>query len=126
MKKLIVSMVIFISIIASGLLIIRYFKNTSRNLTYEIENISSLVRENNWEDAKSNIKILQKNWDKTENIWAFLTDHIEIDNIEMSMIKSAQYIESKNTSLSLAELENLKYMVDHIYEKELFNLMNIF
>lgn len=95
-------------------------------LTKSIEAVSLDVKYERWSAAKSGMEDIQKRWKKTESIWALLTDHIEIDNIEMSMIKSSEYITARSPALSLAELSNLKYMLEHIYEKETFSLENIF
>lgn len=126
MKKFIFSIIALLIIIASGLITIKFFKTSSEQITESIERTSAMVTENNWESAKTHIDNIEKKWDKTEKTWALLTDHIEIDNIELSMKKSKQYIESNSGPLALAELESLKFMVKHIYSKELINMKNIF
>lgn len=126
MKKLIISFIVLLLIIALGIISIRYMNTSSKSIAVKIERVSALINENKWESAKSQMKDLEKEWNSTEKTWALLTDHFEIDNIELSMLKSKEYIDTKNISLSLAELENLKFMVEHIYEKEKFSLKNIF
>lgn len=126
MKKFLISLIVLLIIIISSLMTIRYIHNSSSKIVESIEDTSALVRNGSWEAAKSGIDNINEEWNKTEKAWAFLTDHVEIDNIEMSMLKSKEYISTQNLPLSLAELENLKFMVEHIYEKEKFSLKNIF
>jgi hypothetical protein len=83
------------------------------------------VASGNWSNASKNMESIKDSWDKTEKLWGILVDHYEIDNIEMSMTESRKYIETKDTSMSLAELDNLSLMIEHIYNKERINIKNI-
>jgi dihydroorotase len=126
MKKLILSLILLVIITAAGILSIRYFKSSSDYVVKDIDKTAALVRQNNWKDAQTQISNIDKEWKSTEKTWSLLTDHIEVDNIEMSLKKSKEFIETLNPSQALAELESLKFMVEHIYEKEQINLKNIF
>ena len=126
MKKFIISLIALLAIIVSSSMTVRYIHNSSSKIVESIEYASSLINNGKWIEAKSAIDDINSKWDDTEKSWALLTDHIEIDNIEVSMLKSKEYIRTKNLPLSLSELENLKFMIEHIYEKEKFNLKNIF
>lgn len=126
MKKLILSLIAMAIIIISSILLIVYFKSSSEKMVEAIEKTTSLVAQNSWEEAKTSIKNIEIMWDDTEKIWTVLTDHFEVDNIEMSLKKSKEYIETQNLPLTLAELESLKFMMEHMHKKEQFNLKNIF
>jgi hypothetical protein len=126
MKKFIISLIALLAIIVSSSMTVRYIHSSSSKIVGSIEYTSSLINNGKWIEAKSAIDDIDSKWDDTEKSWALLTDHIEIDNIEVSMLKSKEYIRTKNLPLSLSELENLKFMIEHIYEKEKFNLKNIF
>ncbi|MDI6617763.1 MAG: DUF4363 family protein [Clostridiales bacterium] len=125
MKKFIMSMVILVIILTFSVAIIIYFKNTSNQLSSSVQKTMKFVSEGKWNEAETSIDDLEGKWDKTEKIWATLTDHIEMDNIELSMKKSKQYINTKDVPLAHAELNSLRFMVEHIYGKEIFNLKNI-
>jgi hypothetical protein len=126
MKKFISSMVLLVAIVLSGLLLTGYLKKSSQKLVVTISEISELVNSGSWDIAKERVEGLDERWDSTEKKWGILIDHFEIDNIEMAMIKSKKYIDTKDLPLASAELDNLKFMVEHIYEKERLNLKNIF
>jgi hypothetical protein len=126
MKKFISSMVLLVAIVLSGLLLTGYIKKSSQGLADIIKDTSELIDSGSWDMAKERIDSLEKKWDKTEKKWGVLIDHFEMDNIEMAMIKSKKYIETKDMPLASAELDNLKFMVEHIHKKELLDLKNIF
>lgn len=125
MKKLIASLILLCLIIFSGILSMNSIRKSSDKITGMVKNTSDLVASGNWSNASRNIESIQDSWDKTEKLWGILVDHYEIDNIEVSMTKSRKYIETKDTSMSLAELDNLKLMIEHIYSKESINIKNI-
>ena len=52
--------------------------------------------------------------------------HDELDMIETSLIKMSANIEYGTISDSIEELENLIFLVEHISDKEEFNIKNIF
>jgi len=125
MKKVLFASAILATIIISGIVTLKFYYNSSHQISEMIEGVSDSINSGQWDKAKKQVDDIEKTWSKTERIWAMLIDHFEIDNIEMSLKKSKKYIENKDTSLSLAELETLKLMVEHIYKKEAFELNNI-
>lgn len=126
MKKMILSAFILVAIISLGVLSLNLYDKTSQKLSGMIDGVSEAVAAGDWDGANTGIENIEKVWSKTEGTWALLIDHFEIDNIEMSLKKSKEYIETKNTTLSLAELATLNFMVEHIYKKEALNFENIF
>lgn len=126
MKKLILSLLILVIVIISSIYSMYSIKNSSAKIQDSIEKASSFASAGNWSGAYSEIRLTEKEWNKTEKTWAILVDHFEIDNIESSIIRSKRYIETRDMSLSLSELDNLKFSVEHIYKKELINMKNIF
>ena len=126
MKKLLLALSIFVIIILFSILTMSSFKRSSQKISVMVEKSSKFISIGRWDDAQNQIVDIEKIWSKTEKTWALLIDHMEIDNIDVSLIKSKKYIETKNLTLSLSELDILKFMIEHISDKELFNLKNIF
>lgn len=126
MKKIMWSLITFVLIIISGILSLSTYKQSSKEISTMVKNTSAYVQSNDWSSAKSQIEKIDKKWGQIEKKWTMLIDHLEIDQIEISLKKSQKYIETKNSSDSLAELANLQFMVEHIYDKESFKLENIF
>ncbi|NLD47493.1 MAG: DUF4363 family protein [Clostridiaceae bacterium] len=96
------------------------------DLEQQINEIESYTVNKDWSSAEESLSIIEENWNKVEKTWAVLLDHMEIDNIDISLIKMAEYIKTKDSALALAEISALKQYVKHIPEKESFNLKNLF
>lgn len=125
MKKLLFASAVLLIIIVFGAVTLRFYNNSSEQISIKIEDVCDSINSGKWDEARKQISDIEKTWEKTEKTWDMLVDHFEIDNIEMSLKKSKQYIETKDAALSLGELETLKFMVEHIYKKEAFELGNI-
>ena len=117
MKKFIIALIVLIAILSTSVMSIKSFKKSSNEIVAMVEITYDLVTNHRWKEASDEISKVETKWNKTENFWAMLIDHMEI--------KSKNYIETQNISLSLAELDTLKFAVEHIYKKELVNLKNV-
>lgn len=126
MKKFIIALIVLAAILSASVISIKSFNKSSNEIVKMVEKTSDLAASSRWKEAYDEISSIETKWNKTERFWAMLIDHMEIDGIEESLIKSKKYIETQNISLSLAELDSLKFSVEHIYKKELVNLKNIF
>ncbi len=125
-RTIIIVAILLIVIILSGTLTLYYLGRSAGTLELSVDSAIQSVTDKQWTSAEKQLEEFNKNWDKTKYYWAMLVDHFEIDNIDDSFTKTQKYVESKDYSSSLAELEALKYYIMHIPEKEGFTLENIF
>lgn len=124
-KIIILVALILLIIILSGTLTLYYLNLSANKLEYNVKDACVSVRDNQWDAAAKQLEAFGDTWDKTKFSWAILLDHFEIDNIDNSFTKSKKYIESKDFSSALAELEALRQYILHIPQKEGFSLENI-
>ncbi|HEY5585443.1 MAG TPA: DUF4363 family protein [Ruminiclostridium sp.] len=124
-KTIIFVACLLLVIIISGLLTLNYLNLTANKLEYSVKAASVSVSNKQWDSAEEQLKTFEYTWGKTKFGWAILLDHFEVDNIENSFIKSRKYVESKDFSSALAELEALNQYILHIPKKEGFSMENI-
>lgn len=103
----------------------RYLDVTSKNIDNKLTFIRSDINDKKWDNAKRHINELENIWKKTNSKWAILIEHREIDDIDMSLAKLKSYIDTEDTSLSLAELKTLDELYRHIPLNEKLNLENV-
>jgi hypothetical protein len=113
-------------IIGASLFEGRLLRNDANNLGEKISTIEKSTKQEDWSMAEKNLNSVIDEWPKVENKWSVILDHAEIDNIEDALIKVAAFIKAKDSTSALAELASLKNFINHIPEKEAFNLKNIF
>jgi hypothetical protein len=99
---------------------------SAKRLEDMISSLEASTASQNWEEAQKELVIIQDDWEKTKKTWAMLLDHTEIDNIDEALSKLKMYIETRESSLALAEASTLKLFIIHIPEREALNLENVF
>jgi hypothetical protein len=117
--------VILIIIIYAGFRLNYELQASTNDLIHQIDQVSILIRENNWQTAIEQTEKLNEVWEKEAKWWPVFLEHQEMDNIEFSMAKFKEYVANKNDSLSLGQLSEIRLMIEHIPRKEVINIKNI-
>ncbi|ACL21290.1 DUF4363 family protein [Desulfitobacterium hafniense] len=103
-----------------------YISESTYTLTEKLVNVEEQIRAKSWSNANQEIEKFSQDWNGIKKFWSILLDHQEIDEIELSLIRLEQYIKENETVLSLGELSALRLLVDHIADKGMITLQNIF
>ena len=128
MKDFIIICSILIIIFLGAIYTNNFLKKTTQDLLGQLKNLKEDVKNGNknLEELKKQVDDIYNNWDEIEEKWAFVVLHNELDLIETSFVKMKAQIEENALDRSLEEIETNIFLVDHIYQKEKFNLKNIF
>lgn len=121
-----ISLTIIVVFIIVSIYFIYDIEKTSDNIVINIEDIEKKMDENNWEEIQKDIDMLRKDWEGLAKLWSIFVEHDELDNIQVSLLRTDKYISMNNHVLARAELSVLKYLVRHIYLKQKLELGNIF
>ncbi len=125
MRLLSTLLIIFVAIISLGFWTNHSLKVSTDELLGNIEQVVNGIENNHWDIAYTQTIEFEKIWDEKANWWPTVLDHQEIDNIEFAMARVREYVATKNASLSLGQLSELKLMIKHIPEKEAIRIKNI-
>ena len=60
-------------------------------------------------------------WEQKQKKLAFYIEHDELEKVHTSIVKMKSYVENENFSEAMAELEEGKFVIEHIQEKNSFN-----
>ncbi|MFZ5987632.1 MAG: DUF4363 family protein [Bacillota bacterium] len=125
--KVLASLTILLAlIIGSSFITNRTLHSTAQRLEDQINKIESSTINGDWNSAQKNLASIEEEWPRVEKTWTVLLDHIEIDNIDTALLRMSKYVETKNSSMALAEIAALRQFIKHIPEKESLSLKNIF
>lgn len=78
------------------------------------------------EEIDKNASDIYSKWKEISEKWSIIVDHQEIDLIEKALISVKSTIETEEYSRSLQKIQESKYLIGHIKEKEELNIKNIF
>ena len=122
MKEFIIITVILILIFGGALYTNKYLDRTANDLLSELKDLKQNIMKMNEEDSGETIKKETKNlidkWNQTEDGWAIIILHDELDFIETSLTKMQSSIENDEFKDSLEELDNAIFLVEHIKQRK--------
>lgn len=107
-------------------------QKSTESIVTDIDNRLNNLKIGILESPENNNKILQESneiYDELMNKHDFLAiyiDHVEIEKIETNLITCKSYVETKDYSQAIAELELTMFSLKHMQSKYGFNLPNIF
>lgn len=125
MKTFIVTSIAVLLIIGGWFFLYRIVEHQTADFVENLNQLASVLNNEDWESAARDFKEIRTKWHSTRNTWTIFLHHHEIDNIDLSMARTIQYIETKNKPLSLAEMEALKQLFHIVKENEAVTLTNI-
>lgn len=127
MRECIIIVIILIIIIGGAIYIQHYLDNSSSKIVSQLEELKKDIKLNKDREAiKQKLNEIYDSWEKTEDKWAIIVFHSELDLIETSLIKMKSQIEDGELLKSLEELETAIFLINHISKTEKFCLKNIF
>lgn len=100
--------------------------NTANELKLKLRETEKYIHSESWDKALSSIETTSKEWSDVKKRWAIVLNHTTLSNIEISINRLKQYTLTKNTSLSLGELNTLIILLQDIPQSEYLRFHNIF
>ncbi len=126
MKTWLVTILGLILFIILGLLNqMMLIKNTNR-LAVDLKKVEQAIRVQQWNEADTQLTVVQKKWNQVKPIWTMLLHHREIDNIDQSLVKTRRAIRAANLPAAEVEQGSLAEYIEHIPKREECSLVNIF
>ena len=130
MRDFMIIAIIVIIIIVGDFIVNRYLSNSTNELIESLTNLEKhAIEVNKTKENKSVIdemNTMEENWKKISKIWAIFVIHQEIDNIEQALIKAKAIISDGNIEDAIPEIETAIFFVEHVKQREVFSLQNIF
>ena len=100
-------------------------KKISKNIAKEEKERES-DKNSKQQELQEKIKIMEEDWQAINKNTAFYIEHEELEKVNASMIKFKSYIQLEEYTEAIPELENCKYILDHIRDKEAMQIINLF
>jgi len=130
MKETIIIIFILIIIFGGAIYTKNFLNSTSEEIILKLDELKEeiiIAKENNERTIVQKLanEIYDK-WEEMDKTWSILVFHEELDSIQISLTKMKAQIEKGELEESIEELETTKFLINHIKEKEKFNLKNIF
>ena len=126
LKEIIICIIIIVSIFGLEIFTQNFTKKTVEEITNMFSVIDEAISKQNKEQMKKEIEKIYTKWDEKQEQLAYYIEHDELEKVHTSIVTMKSYVESENYSAAMAELAEGKFVLEHIQEKNSFNLRNLF
>lgn len=131
-KELIIVGIIIIAIIVLNGISQGYTVNSVDKITEDLNELKSIAQ--NMEEGKAEneeqifkkIEKIKEDWSKINYKMSYYIEHDEMEKVNSSMVKLEESFKLKEYKEGMTELENCKYILRHIKDKESVNVINFF
>ena len=132
-KEILIVVIIVVAIITLNYITTSYTRNGFEQVNSKLDAIKNIGNELLIEEKEENITLISERIKDLEDEWkiinkktSFYLEHDELEKVNSSMVKFKSFFELGEYSEAIPELENCKYILRHIKDKESLNPINLF
>lgn len=125
MRTLIILLLMMSGLVVGALYMQNYLVTSAEHMSNQLSTLLLAVKAEHWDEAHSQVKLLQTDWQRVRTVWNIFTEHEEIDDMNGTLARLAGYIDENEAPSSLAEGRSALQLLRHIPEKESLTLINL-
>ena len=127
-RELIIVSIIIVCIIIASIIAQNNTKKEIADIDNQLENFKTEIMENKkgYVELNEEIDKIYDNWVEKDKILSLYLEHNELEKINLSLKTIKGFIEVDITNESVQEIEKCIATLEHIEEKQAFNIKNIF
>lgn len=127
-KETIVCMTIIITIISLDFITQKYTEDIFEQISSELSSVreESVSEVPSDEKMKKNLQEVNSIWNKSRQKLAYFIEHDELEKLEKNFTNLQSAIELQEYSTALSKVDESIFILNHIKDKNQFNLENIF
>ena len=125
LKEIIISIIIVISIISLDFVTQNYTKETVTQTSVKLSKLKEQLK-NNTEDIDNDLDNIFRYWEKRRKELAYFIEHDELEKVETNLTNIRSYVEEDEINMAISSIDEGEFILEHIKEKNAFELENIF
>ena len=127
-KEIIISIIILVIVFSTDYITQKYTDSKINEIKQKLLDVEEILKKGNAnnEKAKEDMKNIYDKWTQYHPYLACYIEHNELEKVETEFVTAKSYIESKQYSDALSQIDRTIFILEHIHYKYSFNLENIF
>ena len=125
MRTLATILIIVAVLFGGSLASYQFIHSNTTSLITQLSSVEASTADKKWQAAQLELGSASQHWDQTKAKLAFLLDHQDIDDIDLSMSRLSKYLAIQDLALALGEVTTLKMEFQQLKDAENLNLKNI-
>ncbi len=131
MKEISISLIIIIIIFAFDISTQNYTSKAVYEMTENLENVkheitTSEVNEESLKNLMQKAEQIKKDWKEKYSVLAYYIEHDELEKVETNISSVISFIENKEYSLAINQIDIAIFVLEHIEDKYQISMENIF
>ena len=126
MKETIICVIIVVLIVSLDIFTQGYTQRATSEITQIFKELKEEMLIENKEQIDNKVKILDEKWGQKHDALAYYIEHDELEKVDSAIVSLKSYVETEDYSSAVAELDEGKFVLEHIQKKNAFNLENVF
>ena len=124
-KEVMISIIIIVLIFSLDIITQTYTMASVAETSSELDNLKGKI-ENQNNNLDIDIDKISNDWEKRRQKLSYFIEHDELEKVETNLTNIKSYIESAEFNMAISSIDEAKFILEHIKEKNAFNLENIF
>ena len=125
-KETVICIIIVVAIVSLDIFIQGYTQGTTSEITQIFTDLKGEILKEDKTQIENKVESLDKKWGQKHDALAYYIEHDELEKVDTAIVSMKSYIETEDYSSAVAELDEGKFVLEHIQKKYAFNLENIF
>lgn len=126
LKETIICSIIVVLIISLDIFTQGYTKKATSEINQVFKELKEEMLTENKEQIDNKVKSLDEKWGQKHDTLAYYIEHDELEKVDTAIVSLKSYVETEDYSSAVAELDEGKFVLEHIQKKNAFNLENVF
>ena len=125
-KEVVICIIIIAIIVSLDIFTQKYTQSTTSEITQIFADLKGDMLDEDKNKIDEKVKALDEMWGKKHDRLAYYIEHDELEKVDTAIVSLKSYVETDDYSSAIAELDEGKFILEHIQKKYAFNLENIF
>lgn len=126
LKEIVLSISIVVVIFALDIFTQGYTKNSTKEMTEMMADLKASILNEDKEKIETSVKEIDEKWLNKHDRLAYYIEHDELEKVDTAIVTMKSFLETNDYSSAVAELNEGKFVLEHIKDKNSFNIQNVF
>ena len=124
-KEVIISIIILLCIIGLDIITQNYTKKTVTKTSEMLSKLKDDIN-NSQENISVEMEEIYLKWEEKRRKLAYFIEHDELEKVETNFTNIRSFIEVEDLAMAINGIDEAKFILEHIKEKNALDLENIF
>ncbi len=125
LKEIIISIMIIVIIFSLDFLTRSYTDESIKQTTIMLDSLKEKIK-NGEDSTNKNIEELIDSWWNKRKKLSYFIEHDELEKVDTNLTNLKSYIEVSDYDMAINSIDEVKYILEHIKQKNSFSLANVF